>query len=226
VGRPAKDYSCKRLVHHFPRVPQPEVADGCELFVEAIERMSMKGVLWADISRTYEIAAGNRLQKIMRCVRSPGVHTVVVYRYGQWARRRLRVFRIVLDPLYVFLNALIKILWGIELPRSARIGAGLYIGHFGGITISPNANIGLNCTLSQGITIGVSGAGEKQGVPKIGDDVFIAPGARLFGKITVGNNVKVGANAVVYRDVPDNAVVVLDPGFKIISLKGNVTPQE
>jgi serine O-acetyltransferase len=58
-------------------------------------------------------------------------------------------------------------------------------------------------------------------VPVIGDDVFIAPGARLYGNIRIGNNVAIGANAVVYRDVPDDAVVVLDPGFRIVSYKGN-----
>ena len=51
--------------------------------------------------------------------------------------------------------------------------------------------------------------------------VYLAPGARVFGKISIGNNVKIGANAVVYKDIPDNAIVVLDPGFKIVSYKGN-----
>lgn len=185
----------------------------------------MGTVLRTDIGRTYELATGGRLQKIIQCARSPGVHTVIVFRFGQWARRRPLILRIALDPAYLLLNALIKILWGIELPRAARIGAGLYIGHFGGITISPAAIIGLNCTVSQGITIGVSGTGDNQGVPTIGNDVYIAPGARLFGKITVGNNVKIGANAVIHRDIPDNAIVVLDPGYKIISYKGNVTPR-
>src|SRR5665213_687800 len=119
----------------------------------------MGSVLRADIARTYQFATGGRLQKIIQCVRSPGVHTVVVFRYGQWASRRSLLFRIVLDPVYLLLNTLIKILWGIELPRAARIGAGLYIGHFGGITISPFVIIGFNCTVSQGITIGVSGTG-------------------------------------------------------------------
>jgi serine O-acetyltransferase len=185
----------------------------------------MGTLLRADIARSYEMATGGRLQKIVQCARAPGVHAVIVFRYGQWARRRSLLFRIVLDPVYLLQNSLIKILWGIELPRSAQIGAGLYIGHFGGITISPAAVIGLNCTMSQGITIGISGSGERRGVPTIGNDVYIAPGARLFGKIAIGNNVKIGANAVIHRDIPDNAVVVLDPGYKIISYKGNVTPR-
>ena len=116
---------------------------------------------------------------------------------------------------------MVRVMWGIELPRSATIGPGLYIGHFGGITISPGARIGKNCNISQQVTIGVSGKDGNRGVPVIGDNVYIAPGARLFGKISIGNNCKIGANAVVYKSIPDNAIVVLDPGFKIISYSGN-----
>jgi len=177
--------------------------------------------LRADIRRTYDYLEGSRWRKIAGCVSSPGVQTVVVYRFGQWARRQSKLLRCVLDPIYWTCNVLIRIAWGIDLPRAARIGPGLYIGHFGGITISGASIIGRDCNLSQGITIGVSGEGTNRGVPTIGDEVYIAPGARLFGKITVGNNVKIGANAVVFKDVPDNAVVVLDPGFRILSYRGN-----
>jgi serine O-acetyltransferase len=76
--------------------------------------------------------------------------------------------------------------------------------------------LGNNCSISQNVTIGISGSGDKLGVPVIGDNVYIAPGARLFGKITVGNNVKIGANAVIYKNVPDNSIAVLDPGFRIL----------
>src|SRR5262245_24284971 len=93
---------------------------------------------------------------------------------------------------------------GIELPRPTSLGPGLYIGHFGGITISRHAKIGMRCSISQNVTIGVSGQGEKGGAPVIGDDVYIGPGARLFGKITIGDNAKIGANAVIHRDIPPN----------------------
>jgi serine O-acetyltransferase len=102
-----------------------------------------------------------------------------------------------------------------------QIGGGFYIGHYGGITISGLARIGSNVNISQLVTIGVSGQGMKRGAPTIGDNVYIAPGAKVIGKISVGCNVKIGANAVVYQDIPDNAIVVLDPGYKIISFKGN-----
>lgn len=111
-------------------------------------------------------------------------------------------------------------LFGIDLPRATQIGKGFYIGHFSGIVVSSEAIIGDNCNISQGVTIGIAGSGSNRGVPVIGNRVYIASGAKVIGKITVGNNVVIGANAVVTHDVPDNAIVVGIPA-NIISLKGS-----
>ncbi|HEY5758645.1 MAG TPA: hypothetical protein VIU34_22620 [Steroidobacter sp.] len=177
--------------------------------------------LRADLRRRYAMTSGSTLRRVLTCARAPGVHAVLVLRFGQWSRRRPKVLRILFDPLYLILDFFVQALWGIEIPRTAKVGPGLYIGHYGGITVSSVAVIGRDCNLSQNITIGVSGAGAKRGAPTIGDNVYIAPGARLFGKINIGNNVKIGANAVIHKDLPDNAIAVLDPGFKIISYAGN-----
>lgn len=177
--------------------------------------------LRADLRRRYEMSSGSTLRRVLDCARSPGVHAVLVLRFGQWSQRRNLVLRLLFDPIYVVANFLIQVLWGIEIPRRARIGPGLYIGHYGGITVSSGAVIGRDCNLSQNITIGVSGAGSKRGAPTIGDNVYIAPGARLVGKICIGDNVKIGANAVIHKDLPDNAIAVMEPGFKIISYAGN-----
>ena len=106
------------------------------------------------------------------------------------------------------------------------IGPGLYIGHFGGIIVSSAAVIGENCNISHGVTIGAAGTRQRGGVPRIGNNVYIGPGAKVFGRITIGNNVKIGANCVVHKDVPENAVVALNPGFEIISFKGNLPVSE
>ena len=82
------------------------------------------------------------------------------------------------------------------------------MGHYGGIFVSAEAKIGKNVNISQGVTIGVAGHGAKRGSPTIGDNVYIAPGAKIFGKIKIGNDVKIGANAVVYKDIPEGATVV------------------
>jgi len=180
----------------------------------------------ADLTRYCYYCSGPHVIRLLQCWSIPGFQAVAVYRFGQWAKQRNLAIRLLADPLYLVLNFWIKTAWGIGLPRSARIGRGFYIGHFGGIQISGAAQIGANCNISHEVTIGVSGTGSKRGVPIIGDNVYIAPGAKLFGLIRIGNNVKIGANAVVYKDIPDNAVVVLDPGYKIVSMAGNPNPNQ
>lgn len=174
-----------------------------------------------DLSRTYNIVHGGRLRRSIACLRAPGVQAMAVFRFGHALLSLPIILRIPLEPLYLVAGFLIKFIWGIELPRSAKVAPGLYIGHFGGIIISGDAKIGANCNISQGVTIGLSGSGERAGVPSIGDNVYIGPGAKVFGRICIGNNVKIGANAVVSKDIPDNAVVALVPGFQIISTNGN-----
>ena len=171
--------------------------------------------LRADIARTYKYTDGSPARRLIWCIRAPGVHAVVVYRFGQWLRSLPLIPRLLFEPIYFVGNELVKIMWGIELPRAAEIGGGLYIGHFGGIGISSDAIIGENCTMSPAITIGFRGVGQGT-VPVLGDNVYIASGARI-GKVTIGNNVKIGANTVIDRDIPDDSVVVVDPGFKIVS---------
>ncbi|MBR5984358.1 MAG: serine acetyltransferase [Bacteroidales bacterium] len=109
---------------------------------------------------------------------------------------------------------------GIQIPDTTQIGKGFYIGHFGCIVISAQTIIGNNVNISQGITIGRTNRGEKQGVPTIGNDVYIGPGAKIIGKINIGDNITIGANAVVTSDVPDNACVAGIPA-KIISYAGS-----
>ncbi|MFH1718656.1 MAG: serine acetyltransferase [Planctomycetota bacterium] len=170
-----------------------------------------------DILRTWDLLRGGKLKRAIGCFRSPGVHAVVVLRFGQWLKERNVIVRILLTPFYLILHYRVVTKWGIDLARTARIGEGCYIGHFGGIIVGGDVEIGRNVSLSQGVTIGAWGQGAKRGSPTIGDNVYIAPGAKVFGKIRVGNNVKIGANAVIYKDVPDNAICALYPGFKIIS---------
>jgi serine O-acetyltransferase len=110
---------------------------------------------------------------------------------------------------------------GIEITYNTKIGCGLYIPHLIGIVINENAVIGRNCNISQNVTIGDLKRGERIGSPLIGDNVYIAPGAVIIGNIRIGNNVAVGANCVVNKDLPDNAVAVGIPA-SIISYKGSM----
>ena len=88
------------------------------------------------------------------------------------------------------------------------------------IVVHERSAIGKNCNISHGVTIGIMNRGSKAGVPIIGDNVYIGPGAKIMGNIKVGDNAAIGANAVVTKNVPDNAVVVGVPA-KVISYDGS-----
>lgn len=109
--------------------------------------------------------------------------------------------------------------YGIMIPYLTKIDKGFYIGHFSCIVVSAEVLIGRNVNISQGVTIGQTYRGSHVGTPIIGDEVYIGPGAKIIGKIKIGRNVSIGANAVVTKDVPDNAVVAGVPA-RIISMDG------
>ena len=90
------------------------------------------------------------------------------------------------------------------------IGGGIRIPHNMGIVISGNASIGENCTIFYQVTIGVDEITDPGAAPVIGNNVIIGAGAKIIGGITIGDHVKIGANAVVTKDVPDGATVVND----------------
>lgn len=146
------------------------------------------------------------------------------FKYGFWLRVRQFVasrplLRILFLPVMKLVMLQLGFKYGIMIAGVARIGPGFYICHFGGIWISNEAVIGRNVNISQDVTIGVTCRGKRQGAPVIGDNVYIGPGAKVIGRIRVGNNVAIGANSLVCRDVPDNAVVVGVPA-RIISMHG------
>jgi len=110
---------------------------------------------------------------------------------------------------------IIEILTGISLPYAAIIGECFYIAHYGHIIIHPKAIIGDNCNIAQGVTIGVSGRGDRRGVPVIGNNVFIAANAVIAGKIFVGDNSVIGANSLVVKNIAQGITVVGVPAVKV-----------
>lgn len=153
----------------------------------------------------------------------PGAVAGIVYRVGHWiwcySGRLSPLVRLLRAP-YILALRWSEILTGITIRPQAEIGRGLYIGHSGGIHIGQYAVLGENCNISQEVTIGVAGRGSLRGTPHIGDRCYIGAGAKLFGSITIGCDVAVGANAVVTKSVPDRAVVGGIPA-KVISLEGS-----
>ena len=137
-----------------------------------------------------------------------GFWALVVYRFGRW-RYGIRSpwLRKPLSVLYRVAYKLVQILTGIELPCEAVIGRNFVIDHFGGIVISGYARFGDNCRIRNGVVVGLSRV-EDPIAPVIGNNVDIGTGATLLGRITIGDNVLIGANAVVVRDVPANHIAV------------------
>ncbi len=167
----------------------------------------MMSYLKADLKRYFRKSKGF-FSKIKIVLLTQGIWAITIYRAGSWCHRNKEKFfglRAIL-PVLTILQKITEILTGIELPFTAKIGKGLYIGHFGCIIISAKTVMGKFCNISQGVTIGQGGRGGIQHAPIIGDRVYIGPGAKLFGGIKIGNDVAIGANAVVTRALPDKAV--------------------
>lgn len=135
----------------------------------------------------------------------PGLLAVLIYRYGQWVEFRCRVpiLRQICDAYYYYLFNWSRTRLQIEVPRTTAIDAGFRIDHFGGIIVNAQVIAGKRFTLTPGVIIGQT----DSGVPRFGDRVRVSVGAKVIGGIHVGNNVLIGAQAVVNKDVPDNAVV-------------------
>lgn len=140
---------------------------------------------------------------------------------GIYRKVRIPIVRQVLLLLCLFWQKTIEMTTGISIPASVQIGHSFYIGHFGGIILNGKAVIGNNCNISQGITIGVSGVENGRGVPIIGDHVYIGANAIVAGKITIGNNVLIGACSLVNADVAAHSVMLGVPAV-FISDKGSL----
>ncbi len=108
-----------------------------------------------------------------------------------------------------------------RVPYTLSIGKGFYIGHLSGIIINPKVIIGDNVNIAQGVTIGQENRGKRKGTPIIGNEVWIGANAVIVGKIKIGDNVLIAPNSYVNFDIPDNSIVIGNPG-KII-YKENAT---
>ena len=135
---------------------------------------------------------------------------MVVYRFGAWANGiRFRLLRLPFKFLHYVLQKLCVILWGIYIDEGARIGPGLYIGHFGGVILGP-ISMGRDCNVAHQVTIGRRVDGVP-GVPVIGDRVWIGVGSVIFGNVTIGDGVTIGPYTVVARSLPPRLMVIGNP---------------
>ena len=112
-----------------------------------------------------------------------------------------------------------KFLTGIEIHPGATIGKGLFIDHGSGVVIGETAEIGDNCTIYQGVTLGGTGKDVGKRHPTLGDNVMVGSGAKVLGPVKIGSGSKIAAGAVVLQDIPENATAVGIPA-RVVRMKG------
>jgi serine O-acetyltransferase len=143
----------------------------------------------------------------------PGVHAVWGHRISHWLwNRRARLAGRAFAELT-------RILTGVEIHPGAVLGAGLFIDHATGVVIGETAEVGDDVTIFHGVTLGGTGSDAGKRHPTVGDRVIIGAGAKVLGAVKIGDDSRIGANAVVVREVPSSAVVVGVPG-QIVSRFG------
>lgn len=140
----------------------------------------------------------------------PCIHALIAYRMAHFLYLRKRFF------LARLISQLSRFFTGIEIHPGAKIGKGLFIDHGMGVVIGETAEVGDNVTLYHGVTLGGTGKDTGKRHPTIEDHVLIGTGAKVLGPITVGEGAKIGANAVVVKNVPAKATAVGSPAKNIV----------
>lgn len=135
-----------------------------------------------------------------------GLHATIHYRIAHFFYKHHMPF------LARWISQSAKVLTGIEIHPAAKIGRRLVIDHGMGIVIGATAEIGDDCLIYQGATLGGTGKDVGKRHPTLGNNVMVGSGAKILGPFRVGDNARIAANAVVLREVPDNATVVGVPG--------------
>jgi len=136
----------------------------------------------------------------------PGVHALIFHRISH------RIWKWKLKWLARFLSTFSRWLTGIEIHPGAKIGQRFFIDHGMGVVIGETAEIGNDCTLYHGVTLGGTSWKKGKRHPTLGDNVIVGAGAKVLGPIMVGHGGRIGSNAVVVKDVPNDATVVGVPG--------------
>jgi serine O-acetyltransferase len=166
----------------------------------------------ADIRSVFERdPAARSTLEILICY--PGVHAVWGHRISSqlWKHNHKLLAR--------WFSQLMRGLTGIEIHPGATIGPDFFIDHGMGVVIGETAEIGARVTLYHGVTLGGTSLNKGKRHPTLEDDVVVGAGAKILGAITIGENSRIGANAVVVKSVPSNSVVVGVPGQVVVRSK-------
>lgn len=142
----------------------------------------------------------------------PGFHAIFFHRIAHFLYNKKLLF------LARLISQISRHITGIEIHPGAQIGKKLFIDHGMGIVIGETAEVGDNCTIYHGSTLGGTGKDKNKRHPTLGNNVLVGAGAKILGPILIGDNVKIGAGAVVLNNIKANTTVVGIPG-KIVKEK-------
>ena len=146
----------------------------------------------------------------------PGVHAVLYHRLAHWLYGHHRFF------LARCVSQWSRFWTGIEIHPGAKIGHRLVIDHGMGIVIGETAEVGDDCLIYHGVTLGGTGKDQGKRHPTIGNNVLISTGAKVLGPFKVGDNARIAANAVVLSEVPEDATAVGIPA-QVVRIAGKTT---
>ena len=147
-----------------------------------------------------------------------GLHATFWYRVAHWFYKHKCFF------IARWISQATKMFTGIEIHPAATIGRRLVIDHGTGIVIGATAEIGDDCLLYQGVTLGGTGKDKGKRHPTLGNNIMVGAGAKVLGPFKVGDNARIAANSVVLREVPENATVVGVPG-RVVKISGEKLDQ-
>lgn len=150
----------------------------------------------------------------------PGFHAVVHHRWAHWCYVHKMFF------LARLISQLSRFFTGIEIHPGAKIGGGLFIDHGMGVVIGETAEVGDNCTIYHGVTLGGTGKDKGKRHPTIGNNVLIGTGAKILGPFKVGDNARIAANAVVLQEVEEDTTVSGVPAHAVRRGKTRIIPSE
>jgi serine O-acetyltransferase len=139
----------------------------------------------------------------------PGFRAVAAHRFGNWRMNiRSKVLRFPFSLLYRRMYRRCRNIYGIELDYTVHVGRRVVFEHQGAVVIHGNSWIGDECTIRQGVTLGIRTKDRPFDAPRLGTGVDVGAGAKLLGEIQIGDGARIGANAVVLCDVPAGATAV------------------
>jgi serine O-acetyltransferase len=181
------------------------------------ELLDMTGLFNRDIAAAFrkDPAAVNIMEVLTAY---PGVQAILLHRIANF------LYHLGVPFVPRFLSHMSRMVTQIEIHPGAKIGTDFFIDHGGGVVIGETVEIGNNVTIYQGVTLGGTSLRREKRHPTVGDDVVIGAGAKILGPVKIGDKVRIGANAVVTKDVPDDSVVVGIPG-RVISRNGEFIPK-